>query len=212
MLREVSRPACLLGIINLEGDDGMHPMIKSILKLKMTDIYVIHFLQKHKKEIYDMLCRMNKTEALFGGAYKYYHLSELLDQYKPKSIVEFGSGFSTGVFAMYCKNNKAIATTYEHSEKWHYNTLRNLGELASFIQVKRVNYIEEKGIPPKTFYNAIIEEPVDFAYIDGPPLTENGNINGNVVNWDIVSKNDKKWEYPKNCTCRYAPFYCQIYL
>ena len=164
----------------------MNPIITTFLKLKLTDLYALRFLKNNKEEMYEMLCAMNKTEALFGGAYKYFHLSEILDQYKPNHILELGSGFSTGVFALYCKNNKAKACTFEHSEKWCRNTLENLGDLSNYINVKNVNYIEEKESPPKTYYNEYPDAGIDFVYVDGPPLTENAKINGNVVNWDVI--------------------------
>lgn len=177
----IRRPGNPLG-----GGAALISNFKLILKLKITDLFAIHFLKKYKKELYRVLCKMQETQALFGGAYKYYHLSQLLDEYKPGRILELGSGYSTGVFALYCKENKSTGCTFEHSPKWQKNTIEKLGELSEYMEIKLVDYAEEGGFPSKTYYRESPEGDVDFVYVDGPPLTKNGKVDVDVVNWDVV--------------------------
>jgi hypothetical protein len=83
---------------------------------------------------------------------------------KPKTILEFGSGTSTYIFADYAAKSDAQVISLEHIEKYYNETLSLLGPFSKYVdlrlcRIEDQQYVSEKELPLG----------VDFVLIDGPP-------------------------------------------
>ncbi len=119
--------------------------------------------------------------------YKLWCLKKLLAQYKPKSILELGSGSSTLVFNEYVKENDARLLSIDENEKWASNTLGLIGEDKS---TKTDILVKEKiclpaRMPPEIKYDVDIKEKFDFVFIDGPSLQIGSGKFSEAVNSNI---------------------------
>ena len=120
-------------------------------------------------------------------AYKLWSLNKLLEKYKPKSILEFGSGSSTLVFAEYAKKNNAKVLSIDESEKWAANTLKLIGnQNPKYVDVvaKTRKFLPEKT-PKEIKYDVEIKESFDFVLVDGPSLSVDGVKYKEAVNSNI---------------------------
>lgn len=149
-------------------------------------VYYERILRRRYKESYKLISEIRRGNALFGPYYKYVHLYKLLADFKPNSILEFGSGSTTGIFAAYAQKFNARIRSIEDNPSWLENTRRALGDLTKYVDFVLSPAIGELGNPNRSFYRYTPEEVFDFVYIDGPPLVINGQSDGSAVNWNIV--------------------------
>ena len=99
-------------------------------------------------------------------------VSELL-LYRPKSILECGSGASTVLLAAYAKSHGATVITLEH-DGCHAEKTRELlaaHGLAGHVQVKSAPLKDKVGPDGRShpWYDDDPKGPFDFVLIDGPP-------------------------------------------
>lgn len=96
-----------------------------------------------------------------------YHICELLDNYKPKSILELGAGVSSQIFIDYSNENNAQFLNIENANEWltSHSIKCDLKEYSTYriddILFDHVNYYE--GL-----INAIKDRKYDFVFVDGP--------------------------------------------
>jgi glycosyltransferase involved in cell wall biosynthesis len=102
------------------------------------------------------------------------HLARALDDHlgrsRPASILEVGSGVSTMMFARQAALNGASVTTLEHDPGWFERTrdlLVRFG-LQGCVDLRYAPIREASSEP--TWYDARLEGPYDFIFVDGPPL------------------------------------------
>ncbi len=83
-------------------------------------------------------------------------LYECLDLFKPKDILEYGPGVSTGIMSLYpsVKTVKSI----EHDEAWYHKALSNLYR-------NNVTYFLEKDLSKYPYVTK--DEKFDLIFIDG---------------------------------------------
>lgn len=120
-------------------------------------------------------------------AYKLWSLSKLLEKHKPKSILEFGSGSSTLVFAEYAKKNNAKVLSIDESEKWAANTLKLIGDQnpkCVDVVARPRNFLPEKK-PKEIKYDVEIKENFDFVLVDGPSLSVDGTKHKDAINSNV---------------------------
>lgn len=91
-------------------------------------------------------------------------INDYLYEANPKTILEFGSGTSTFIFAAYATEAGAKVISLEHIEKYYNQTLSLLDWYSQFIDLRlckidNQNYISDKDLPLG----------IDFVLIDGPP-------------------------------------------
>lgn len=97
-------------------------------------------------------------------------LMDLLEERRPKAILELGSGFSSVIFARYAAKSGAKFLSVDHSDEFAATTraLLEHWDLASHAEVI-VAPIEKNG----SFYDLSGVSPdvqrYDFVFIDGPP-------------------------------------------
>lgn len=115
-----------------------------------------------------------------------FYLLDLLDRYSPKSIAEFGSGFSSVVFSRYADANNASVTSFDHEpffakksaenvKKWGYEKsfeLITTEVIEQSVDGQKVMFYDHKAAPAQRQY--------DFVFLDGPPqklgLTVRGGL------------------------------------
>ncbi|OGW53575.1 MAG: hypothetical protein A2Y81_05860 [Nitrospirae bacterium RBG_13_43_8] len=154
---------------------------------KIVDrVYHKRILRRKYEESYRIISEIRKGNALFGSYYKYVHLHKLLAGLQPNSILEFGSGSTTGIFAVYARKFNARVRTVEDNPSWMENTRGALGDLAAQVDFVLSPVAEELGNPNRCFYRYTPAELFDFVYVDGPPLVINGQSDRSAVNWNIV--------------------------
>jgi hypothetical protein len=154
---------------------------------KIVDrVYYKRILRRRYEESYKIICEIRHGNALFGSYYKYVHLHKLLSEFKPDSILEFGSGSTTGIFAVYAQKFSAHVRTVEDNPLWMENTRRALGDLAERVDFVLSPAIGELGNPNRSFYRYTPAEVFDLVYVDGPPLVTNVQSDGSAINWNIV--------------------------
>lgn len=175
------------------GYDGMIRRIKSFWKdplssslRRLNNVYYEWILRNQYPETYRIIREIIQGNALYGGSYKYVHLHRLLAAFKPRTILEFGSGSSTGVFAVYARKSGARVCTTEDNLVWQENTKRALGELVIHVEFLLTSSVGEKGFPNRCYYVFKTDKIFDLVYVDGPPLIINGQADGSAVNWNIV--------------------------
>ena len=122
--------------------------------------------------------------------YKLYELKEMVTKYKAKSILEFGSGSSTCIFAQYAKRNNARLTSVDESKEWLEHTRNVVGKIADdnnricFIHADRV--VDCTSDPKSTSYDYNFAGEWDLVYVDGPTIRINNVRDKQVINYDVV--------------------------
>lgn len=87
-----------------------------------------------------------------------------LNKLKPKSIIEFGSGSSTLIFARYAKETGARVVSLEADEAYLAKTKALLGDLAEYVELVHAPLVGSPAV-----YDYKLNHVIDFALIDGPP-------------------------------------------
>lgn len=134
---------------------------------------------------------MNGTLFHSFQEYKLYELNEILHKENPKSILEFGSGTTTCIFAYYVKKTGANLTSVDESRKWLEHTKKIVTEIIGERAVN-IQYIYAKKIwdgltnPKRAFYDYNFNSKYDLIYIDGPSLRINNVRDKKVINSNIV--------------------------
>jgi hypothetical protein len=147
---------------------------------------------EHKKEYTDIdqyLSKFRSSGGLknFYGGYKLWNLHQLLLRFKPKRILEFGSGSSTMVFCEYLrKHNDGSLLSIDEEEKWALNTRRLVApkttESIEIITSKKI--CRSETVPREIRYEQSLQDEYDFVFVDGPSLGVDG------VKWkDAVNSN-----------------------
>ena len=117
--------------------------------------------------------------------HKGWDLWRLLEKYKPKSIVELGSGTTSAAFALWAKRNNAKYICYEHHAEWAKVTEDCLRE-AGLVEGESPVHVVESRLNDDSKSIGFVEslpDDVDFIYVDGPPCSMNGS--GKLPNNDV---------------------------
>lgn len=173
---------------------------KKILN-KLRSIYRLRNIQKahslhrnlHPKE-YEKIDSLVKSYRDFGGlehefqAYKLFALTVVLQQKRPITILELGSGTSTAVFAEYVRGYSRKLTSVDESRRWLTNTRRLAGigdKEQNIVLVHAPRSFDLNVNPPEFKYDISLEDHYDFVFIDGPSMTVDGKKYKDGVNTNI---------------------------
>ena len=119
-------------------------------------------------------------------AYDVANLHKIVCRLRPKTILEFGCGFSTLAMAHALKMNRDSTGkggklfVVEAVEKWADNVRGKLGDLEEFVEIRtsEPRICQLNGHVCHTYVNLPNVRP-DFIYLDGPdPKDVTGDING----------------------------------
>ena len=124
-------------------------MEKHIRKLALEYAHWLHRWE-HKKEYTDIDQYLSKFRFSgdlknFCGGYKLWNLHQLLLSFKPKRILEFGSGSSTMVFCQYLRKHNGSLLSIDEEEKWALNT-RRLVNLQATDSIEIINSKKNAGL------------------------------------------------------------------
>jgi predicted O-methyltransferase YrrM len=163
---------------------------KQTRKLSLRYAHRLHRWE-HKKEYAEVdryLSKFRTSGGLknFYGEYKLWNLHQLLLRFKPKRILEFGSGSSTMVFCEYLRKNTGSLLSVDEEEKWALNT-RRLVDLKPTDSIEIINSKKTcwpESVPREIKYELALQDEYDFVFVDGPSL----NVDG--IKWkDAVNSN-----------------------
>ncbi|MBU2511645.1 hypothetical protein KJ966_09900 [bacterium] len=128
---------------------------------------------KLKKEFPDIISAQIKAHEDGGlkGDYQWTRLGELVtlfNRYQLSSILEFGCGTSSILFASLI-GQSGLFETYEEDQKWLNRMLENSGDLRNRIKGNRVDRIcRSKDSESVTHYDWSHNKEYDLVYVDGP--------------------------------------------
>ncbi len=154
--------------------------------LKGRDLYL-----DNRHPLYDIVHRppFNSTYALTRGAMAW--LWRYLQKVQPRTILEMGSGRSTGMFSLYARNQQHLGkltpavVSLEHDGEWFTQTATLLRDLGTDHLVHLMlapiagGTLQERGygIDQSELRHALLGQKVDLLLIDGPPGKEVGRQN-----------------------------------
>lgn len=131
-----------------------------------------------------------------GYGYSLLALWRLLERHRPSSILELGSGGSTGVFARYCATYGARLVTLDEDPRWLDVTKEIVEDEHPTADVHfrlAARVVRQDGTEPNEFrYDAVLQPEFDLVLVDGPSLFHEGKhfhwaANTNV--FDVVQGN-----------------------
>lgn len=131
--------------------------------------------------------------------YKLRQLIHVLEVYRPRSVLELGSGSSTAIFANYIRRtSNGRLVSVDESRQW-LNNARNLAEVDAadgrFVWMEAKTKICDRLGVPSIEYDVALNESFDLVFIDGPSLRiDNAKrkdaMNGNVL--DLLEEHPPK--------------------
>jgi len=157
--------------------------LKTRLGIKLLILYALLYLLLLEPEVVLYQLKLRKKGGL-SGAYQFQRLYEIrryIKSYKPKSVIEFGSGASSLLFAKYVD-----LVSVEESKEWLNKYKSDLDQtlfirkslkqktIQSLYLCPRVESIDELQEKVSSFLlsETIRNHVFDFAYIDGPTSWE----------------------------------------
>lgn len=99
-------------------------------------------------------------------------LVDRLRELRPKVAVEFGSGFSTALMALYCEQLVSLDHQAAHAAKWPCVTVAPVANGT---------------------YNTKLPDGVEFALIDGPPAKRHGRQGTFPHLWPHLAERFEVW-------------------
>lgn len=165
---------------------------------KFRDIKIrkIHRLHREKfQNEYNKIDEILDCYHAAGGlkhefqAYKLFSLKRILEEKKPKSILELGTGSSTPIFSHYVrKSGDRCLTAIDENEQWLHNSMllanveKNDKQFNFILSKKKFN--KDKS-PQESKYNISLLDHYDLVFIDGPSLNCNGIKYKDAINSNI---------------------------
>jgi hypothetical protein len=128
--------------------------------------------------VWDMLQGyLARTRSTGCSFVDYWHLYDAVRKFRPKKILELGTGASTVVLGHVAKEYGAKVTSMEESPQWHEHALENLpsGLPVEIILSETVEdcYTIFRGMR----YRNVPTDSYDFVFVDGPSYrTRSGEI------------------------------------
>jgi len=143
-------------------------------------------------QIIDSYVRKYRTLGGLKHCYQHYKLfclGRLLKDEKPGSIIEFGTGSSTIVFADYVRNNPGThLTCVDESEQWLENSREIAGISDSDDRFRMIAadrlFLNDDGLK-QIKYDVDFEEEFDCVFIDGPDLRVDGVKHKDAINSNV---------------------------
>ena len=146
---------------------------KVLGKIREASVFTAHFLHRvtHDYSYVDGVIQKYKTPELKKNSYQPYKLwtlVQILEEQKPKKILEFGSGSSTMIFADYAAKNGAEVVSVESDEGWAEKARTYLAgnDNVKIVFAKAFGFANLT--PPQLKYDINFDETFDLVFIDGP--------------------------------------------
>lgn len=98
-------------------------------------------------------------------------LVELLTEYRPWNILEFGLGTSSIILHSWANTNKTKCLTVEGDLTWidHYRSeIEKNDMLVTYDQDQEITVLDGRSMVPSGEYIHLLDPNVDFVFVDGP--------------------------------------------
>ena len=126
---------------------------------------------------------------------KLHSLFYYLNYMQPKSIIEFGSGYTTHVLSQYQKLNECSITLIDEDEFYGTRSLLSSGVKAELYICNSICMNTNKQV--EIFYDYIPDRSYDLVIIDGPNFLVQGIKHTEAVSTQII-RNFKEVGFPRN--------------
>lgn len=141
---------------------------------KATFITIAQCCERYLQHVYPQVWQA-QIRARQKGGFSYdqqfirlLEIAQLLQHFKPKCVLELGSGASTAMFAHHLQDAKRLLTI-EESADWIHHTKHALENLANFVNWQLVESCRtRRDDQPVISYQLQFLPEVDFVYVDGP--------------------------------------------
>lgn len=107
------------------------------------------------------------------GLYVFYRV---LNDFKPKNILECGLGQSSKMTIQYAKHFNSKLNIFEHNIPWiefFEKGFENISQYIKRSELEKVNILGKESLTYKNFEQQINNEKFDFIFIDGPYGSDN---------------------------------------
>ena len=177
-------------------------MKRAIARRRMVNIY--RSMRKRSPDEFSwaetVISRINPSGAVNEGGgemrpLKLVELRRLLDQHKPDSALEMGTGGTTAVMVDYGMRTGARIVCMDEHEQWLENskTVAGGSEAPPNIRFLRRDKLLDLSTKPTTSrFDPVIEEEFDFVFIDGPSFRDEKNVPYRGVNTDIFTIHERR--------------------
>ena len=153
---------------------------------------------KNENNLTKTILRKQSYENNLTPRLHYIKLHELfchLNSIQPKSIIEFGTGYTTHVLSHYQNLNKCSITLIDEDEYYGAKSLLYSGIKAELYVSKSKFIATNKQV--EIFYDYYPDRNYDLVIIDGPDFSFNGIKHTEAVSTQII-RNFKKLGFPSN--------------
>ena len=139
----------------------------------------IYWANIFRDSIQDSAWLKNKSFSPGRWAINYiglYVLYRILNDFKPKSILECGLGQSSKMTIQYAKHFNSKLNIFEHNLSWIEFFKNNIPDSNTYIKhldLETVNILGQESLTYKNFKQQINDEKFDFIFIDGPYGSDN---------------------------------------
>lgn len=139
----------------------------------------IYWANVFRDSIQDSVWLKNKSFSPGRWAINYiglYVFYRVLNDFKPKSILECGLGQSSKMTIQYARYYNSKLNIFEHNIPWIEFFKKSFGDIDSFIRPSELEKVIIKGkesLTYKNFEQKINNEKFDFIFIDGPYGSDN---------------------------------------
>lgn len=120
--------------------------------------------------------------------YKLFQLQQILARFRPTSILEYGSGSSTSIFAAHARTHGGQLRSIDESSAWLDNARRLAGIETGDSQFELRNAEPVVGTVdgvPAVGYGLVPDRYFDLVFVDGPSLRIEGVKRKDAVNDDV---------------------------
>jgi hypothetical protein len=176
-------------------------MLKSLLSNLKTWLFrkiikTFHLIHRlFNLSDYFVIDRIIKKYRNSGGlrseyqAYKLFCLQKLLDQYKPVSILELGSGASTKIFIDFIRANGGNMYSIDESIFWLNNskTLAGITDADNFEMAIKPSKKSTQNNITSISYEIELDRYFDLVFLDGPSFKSHNLKSDNAINGDLFS-------------------------
>lgn len=158
------------------------PVIGKVFALqrRLARLQARRFTRKHTPILFEAYEAFGTTSqsGVPRQPLKGWELWKILERFRPRKLIELGSGATSAVFALYANTYRADYLCLEHSPEWAAVTercLRQAGLIGerSPIEVSEM-YVADDG--SASGFKTDLSPDFDFVYVDGPPCPIIGGV------------------------------------
>jgi predicted O-methyltransferase YrrM len=176
--RPADTPGATLGVVSARG---LGPVVEA---RKWLIDRLVHWQNRRGERalrampaLWDQMMRVSRGNLVTGASYSDYRvLYDQIRRYRPREVLECGTGISTVVLAQALRENEAEGhgrgrlTSMEEDAGWHRNALEHLpDELRDYVDLVHSPKVDGfykcfRGVQ----YAEVPDRPYDFVFSDGP--------------------------------------------